>query len=96
MIRRGNHKFIHLPADPDQLFDLESDPHERTNLADDPASAELAGRFRQEIAARWDLPGVDHPTTRAGATSVTTWTWVSWRRWPGSRLPAERRRRAEK
>jgi hypothetical protein len=31
------------PADPDQLFDLESDPRERTSLADDPASAGLAG-----------------------------------------------------
>jgi choline-sulfatase len=60
MIRRGNYKFIHSPAGPDQLFDLEPDPHERVNLADDPASAELAGRFRQEIAARWDLAAVDH------------------------------------
>jgi choline-sulfatase len=60
MIRRGNCKFISSPADPDQLFDLESDPHERVNLADDPASAELAARFRQDAAARWDLAAVDH------------------------------------
>jgi choline-sulfatase len=60
MIRRGSRKFIHSPADPDQLFDLESDPHERVNLADDPASAGLAARFRQEAAARWDLATVDH------------------------------------
>jgi choline-sulfatase len=60
MIRRGHHKFIHSPADPDQLFDLESDPHERINLADDPASAGIADGFRQQIAARWDLAAVDH------------------------------------
>jgi choline-sulfatase len=60
MIRRGRHKFIHSPADPDQLFDLESDPHEQINLANDPASAELASRFRQEVAARWDLAALDH------------------------------------
>jgi choline-sulfatase len=59
MIRRGRHKFIHSPADPDQLFDLASDPHERVNLAEDPASAALAGCFRQEVAARWDIPGLD-------------------------------------
>jgi choline-sulfatase len=59
MIRRANHKFICSPADPDQLFDLESEPHERVNLADDPASAELADSFRQQIAARWDLAAVD-------------------------------------
>ena len=60
MIRRGRHKFIHSPADPDQLFDLEADPHERVNLAADPASAGLIDEFRREIAARWDLSALDH------------------------------------
>jgi choline-sulfatase len=59
MIRRGPHKFIHSPADPDQLFDLASDPHERANLADDPAFTGLAGQFRREVAARWDLTTLD-------------------------------------
>jgi choline-sulfatase len=59
MIRRGRHKFIHSPADPDQLFDLLCDPHERASLAADPATAGLAGEFRREIAARWDLAALD-------------------------------------
>jgi choline-sulfatase len=59
MIRRGRHKFIYSPADPDQLFDLASDPDEQVNLADDPACASLAEEFRQEIAARWDLPALN-------------------------------------
>jgi choline-sulfatase len=59
MIRRRRHKFIHSPADPDQLFDLTSDPHEQVNLAGDPASAGLARQFRREIAARWDLTTLD-------------------------------------
>jgi choline-sulfatase len=59
MLRRGRHKFIHSPADPDQLFDLASDPHERANLADDPASDGLVIQFRREIAARWDLETLD-------------------------------------
>jgi choline-sulfatase len=59
MIRRGSHKFIHSPADPDQLFDLESDPDERINRAQDPASAGLLGRFREQAAARWDLAALD-------------------------------------
>ena len=33
MIRRGRFKFIHSPVDPDQLFDLHADPHERRNLS---------------------------------------------------------------
>jgi choline-sulfatase len=59
MIRRGRHKFIHSPADPDQLFDLASDPHEQANLAGDPASAGLVREFRREVAARWDLRALD-------------------------------------
>jgi choline-sulfatase len=59
MIRRGRHKFIHSPADPDQLFDLTSDPDERVNLADDPASAGLVAEFTEDVAARWDLPALD-------------------------------------
>jgi choline-sulfatase len=59
MIRRGRHKFIHSPADPDQLYDLAADPLEQANLAGDPASAGLAGEFQREVAARWDLQALD-------------------------------------
>jgi choline-sulfatase len=59
MIRRDRLKFIHSPADPDQLFDLASDPDEQANLADAPASAALVDGFRQEIAARWNLETLD-------------------------------------
>ncbi len=59
MIRRGRHKFIHSPADPDQLFDLASDPHEQANLVGDLASAGLVEGFRREIADRWDIQRLD-------------------------------------
>ena len=59
MIRRGRHKFIHSPADPDQLFDLAADPDEQVNLAGDPNSADLTDAFRREAAARWDLAALD-------------------------------------
>ena len=59
MIRRERHKFIHSPADPDQLFDLTADPHERTNLVGEPESASLVAEFRREITARWDLATLD-------------------------------------
>ena len=56
MIRRGRLKFVHCPADPDQLYDLASDPHERVNLATAPGHAASVAQFRAEVAARWDLP----------------------------------------
>jgi len=55
MVRRGEYKFIHCPADPDQLFDLDRDPEELENLAARPGGAERAALFRSEIAQRWDL-----------------------------------------
>ena len=56
MIRRGRHKFIHSPADPDQLFDLVSDPDERHNLAADRAQQSALAGFRAEVGSRWSLP----------------------------------------
>ena len=44
-IRRGRYKFVHCEIDPPQLFDLESDPLELTNLAVDPATGPAAWRI---------------------------------------------------
>jgi choline-sulfatase len=59
MIRRGRHKFVHSPVDPDQLYDLGADPDEQVNLATDPQHAALVPGFRNEVAARWDLAALD-------------------------------------
>jgi choline-sulfatase len=59
MIRRGAFKFIHSPADPDQLYDLSRDASERENLAENPASAGVVADFRAEVAKRWDLPALN-------------------------------------
>ena len=59
MIRRRNYKFIHSPADPDQLYDLRKDPGERHNLAARPEERERVDDFRQEVARRWRLAELD-------------------------------------
>ncbi len=59
MIRRGAYKFIHSPVDSDQLFDLNRDPRERDNLADDPSCAAVIADFRAEVGKRWDLAELD-------------------------------------
>ena len=58
MIRRGQHKFVHSPVDPDQLYDLAADPDERVNLAGLPTHARATGDFRAEVARRWQLPAL--------------------------------------
>ncbi|HET6174216.1 MAG TPA: choline-sulfatase [Gaiellales bacterium] len=55
MIRRGPHKYVRCAGDPDLLYNLEADPLELRNLADDSGSAELVARFRAESDERWDL-----------------------------------------
>jgi choline-sulfatase len=59
MIRRGNEKFIHSPADPDQLYNIAEDPEERENLAGRAEAESQVAAYRAEIAARWDLAGLD-------------------------------------
>jgi choline-sulfatase len=51
MLRRGRHKYISCAEDPEQLYDVQSDPHELENLD---APAEL----RAEVHRRWDLPAL--------------------------------------
>ena len=58
MIRRGAEKFIHSPADPDQLYDLARDPEERENLAEGGQTARVAA-YRAEIGKRWNLAALD-------------------------------------
>jgi choline-sulfatase len=58
-LRQDAWKFIHCPADPDQLFDLANDPDEAVNLAADPRAAEVLAHFQNMVAERWDLPAYD-------------------------------------
>jgi choline-sulfatase len=58
-IRQGAWKFIHCPADPDQLFDLAADPEEANNLATDPRASEVLLHFQTQAKAIWDLDAYD-------------------------------------
>ncbi len=55
MIKRGRYKFVHSPADPDQLYDLTTDPDELDNLAGDVRHAARVRELLAEVAQRWDL-----------------------------------------
>ena len=87
MLRRGRWKYIRCEDDPDQLYDLESDPHELTNLAD---SSELAADLRAEVDARWDLPALKAAVLRSQeqrrlvASALDTGRPTSWNYVPRS------------
>jgi choline-sulfatase len=58
-IREGKWKYIHCVLDPDQLYDLESDPHELSNMAGDPAHAATLAAFQSRAHEKWDMRRFD-------------------------------------
>ncbi len=58
-LRDGPWKMIRCAADPDLLFNLETDPTERINLAHDPVQKETLARLGTAIDRRWSLPRYD-------------------------------------
>ena len=58
-LREGRFKFVHCEADPPQLFDIEADPHELSNLAASQSHADTVAGFMEKVRARWDLNRFD-------------------------------------
>lgn len=66
-LRYGKWKYNRCALDPDQLFDLEADPHELVNLADDPAHEGTLNSLRANSEARWDLGAYDNEVRESQA-----------------------------
>ncbi len=66
-LREGRWKYTNCALDPEQLFDLQADPHELQNLARDKGHAATLERFRIMAAARWDLEAFDADVRRSQA-----------------------------
>ena len=58
-LRYGKWKYNRCALDPDQLFDLDADPHELTNLAEAPEHQGTLTQLRAKSEARWDLARYD-------------------------------------
>ena len=66
-VREGRWKYIHCVLDPDQLYDLESDPQERTNLAGNPEHAATLARFKAFAHEHWDMRRFDEEVRESQA-----------------------------
>ncbi len=58
-LRYGKWKYNRCALDPEQLFDLEADPHEQTNLVGAAAHQGTLTQLRAKSEARWDLARFD-------------------------------------
>ncbi|UOF88754.1 sulfatase-like hydrolase/transferase [Fodinisporobacter ferrooxydans] len=59
MIRKGKYKYIYFPHNRSQLFDLESDPKEMVNLAENPAFEEIKAQLYYELRKIVDPERID-------------------------------------
>jgi choline-sulfatase len=71
MVRRGPWKLIHTPSDPDQLFDLEADPLEQVNLAQEAEHEPILRDLRAEVVLRWELETVDREVRASQQARLT-------------------------
>ncbi|GGE17748.1 choline-sulfatase [Aureimonas endophytica] len=72
-LRDGRFKYIRCDIDPPLLFDLEADPHELRNLADEPEHAATAARLDAASRRRWDLDAFDRAVRASQAMRHVTY-----------------------
>ncbi|MBL4646379.1 MAG: sulfatase-like hydrolase/transferase, partial [Rhizobiales bacterium] len=66
-LRSGKYKYTRCKLDPEQLFDLDVDPHELTNLVEDSQHASALTDLRKIADERWDLERFDADVRRSQA-----------------------------
>lgn len=77
MIRRGPWKFITCPADPPQLFNLETDPKELVNLATCPLHAAdkvILDQFTKEAEERWNFKNIHAEVLKSQRARRLCWS----------------------
>ena len=66
-LRYGKWKYNRCALDPDQLFNMEEDPHELNNLAGEPEQAGTLMALKTKSELRWDLAKFDQDVRESQA-----------------------------
>jgi choline-sulfatase len=64
-LREGVWKYVHCELDPPQLYNLETDPNELTNLAE--SSPDITAKFAKQVAEYWDMDAYDQEVRQSQA-----------------------------
>ena len=67
MLRRGRYKLNYSLGDPPELYDIETDPGEFTDLAGEAAFASVAAELQEDLLSRWDPVALDPQVRRSQA-----------------------------
>lgn len=70
MVRSGPYKYVHYEGFPPQLFDLDDDPEERRDRAEDPAFAHVRARLKAELLELVNPAMVDDLARRSQAARI--------------------------
>lgn len=67
ILRGRRWKYVHAPGFPPQLYDIQADPHERANLADDPAHGKTLNTMRSDMLD-WRISRADRSMTTVSSS----------------------------
>ncbi len=76
MLRKGRWKLVWFDGHPPVLFDMENDPDETANLADDPAHRGVLDELRTDLLAGWDPEKIAEVQALKAARTGVIRDWV--------------------
>ncbi len=84
ILRKDGMKYVHCRTNPPMLFDLHKDPRELSNVAENPAYAEVARHLKGEVDKRWDYARLEALVVQSQRRrlfvqqALLKGTWTGW------------------
>ncbi|WP_339275926.1 sulfatase/phosphatase domain-containing protein [Paenibacillus sp. FSL W8-0426] len=79
---------FYVPNEPEELYDLEKDPLEYTNLIDDPDYAEIARELRTKVE-QW-MSSTDDPLLHGPVEGIESAKWAEEARYGRAYIPGNK------
>ena len=70
ILRQEGLKYVYCRHDPPMLFDLNADPDEINNVADEPTYADKRQKMHDDVMTRWDYDAIESKITQSQKTRL--------------------------